>query len=244
MTTQMTSKERLLCALEKGKPDRLPVSVHQWQTYHLEQYLGGISALKAFDRLGMDAQIQYFESMGQFWLTDADFTRFSTPQWRDEAVVLNSDPDNRIVHHTIHTPERTLAYKTAGDRKTTWITEYLIKKDEDINLVCIGIKGAFKLWKDPRTGKIIRELIKTAAKKAVETAEEKAARFAKANAQRALQAEANKAMFRGGAGGSTSGFFPLVSIRPSFICMVMKGHAPGCPKPPRASQEAYLGQLQ
>ena len=131
----MTSKERLLCALERGKPDRLPVSVHQWQTYHLEEYVGGASALRAFELAGMDAQIQYFESMGQFWLTDADFTRFSTPQWRDDALVLSSDPDNRIVHHTIHTPKGVLTYKTAGDRKTTWITEYLVKRDEDIELI-------------------------------------------------------------------------------------------------------------
>ena len=26
----MNSKERLLCALDKGKPDRLPVTVHQF----------------------------------------------------------------------------------------------------------------------------------------------------------------------------------------------------------------------
>jgi hypothetical protein len=131
----MTSKERLLCALNKGKPDRLPVSVHQWQPYHLETYLGGISPLAAFARFGMDAQIQYFESMGQFWLVEADFTRFSTPQWIDDATTLSADPDHRVVHHTIRTPEGTLSYKTAGDRKTTWITEYLIKHDEDIRLI-------------------------------------------------------------------------------------------------------------
>ena len=28
-----------------------------------------------------------------------------------------------------------LTYKTAGDRRTTWITEYLIKHDEDIDLI-------------------------------------------------------------------------------------------------------------
>lgn len=131
----MTSKERLLCALNRGKPDRLPASVHQWQPYHLETYLGGIGALEAFARFGLDAQIQYFESMGQFWLAEADFTRFSTPQWIDEATVIRSDPDDRVVHHTIRTPEGELSYKTAGDRKTTWITEYLLKHDDDIQLL-------------------------------------------------------------------------------------------------------------
>ena len=57
----MTSKERMMVALEGGKPDRMPVSVHQWQGYHLDKYLGGISDIQAFERFGMDAQIQYFE---------------------------------------------------------------------------------------------------------------------------------------------------------------------------------------
>jgi len=124
-----------MTALHKEKPDRLPVSVHQWQDYHLQEHLGGISALEAFRRFGMDAQIQYFADMGQFWLVAADFSRFSTADWRDEVDVISDDPDNRICHHTIYTPGGTLTYKTAGDRKTTWITEYLIKRDEDVDLI-------------------------------------------------------------------------------------------------------------
>ncbi len=124
-----------MCALHGEKPDRLPVTVHQWQGYHLKEYLDGATPLEAFQRFGMDAAVQYFEDMGQFWLVDADFAKFSTPQWRDEVSVISADPDRRINHHVIRTPEGTLSYKTAGDRKTTWITEYLVKHDEDIELV-------------------------------------------------------------------------------------------------------------
>lgn len=131
----MTSKERMMCAINGGKPDRLPVTVHQWQGYHLEKYLNNISDLEAFEKFGMDAAIQYFQDMGQFWLVNADFTKFSTPQWRDEINIISDDPDSRVYHHTIHTPEGRLTYKTAGDRKTTWITEYLIKNDEDIYFI-------------------------------------------------------------------------------------------------------------
>jgi len=131
----MTSKERLMLAINREKPDRLPVCVHQWQGYHLDKYLDGISALDAFQRFGMDAAVQYFEDMGQFWLVDADFKRFSTPDWQDVAEVISSDPDHRVVHHTITTPEGVLTYKTEGDRTTTWISEYLVKRDEDIQLI-------------------------------------------------------------------------------------------------------------
>jgi uroporphyrinogen-III decarboxylase len=131
----MTSKERLMTALRKGKPDRLPATVHQWQGYHLKKYMNNMSDLEAFGSVGLDAQIQYFQDMAQFWLVDADFTRLNTPGWRDEPAIVKSDPDNRIVHHRIVTPDGELTYKTSGDRKTTWITEYLIKHDDDIRII-------------------------------------------------------------------------------------------------------------
>ena len=131
----MNSKERLLLALNQQKPDHMPATVHQWQGFHLDSYMGGISDLAAFKATGLDAQIQYFEEMAQFWLVDADYSKLNTPTWRDETAVVSNDPDNRVNHHTITTPEGTLSYKTAGDRKTTWITEYLVKHDEDLNLI-------------------------------------------------------------------------------------------------------------
>ncbi len=131
----MNSKQRMLTALHRGKPDRLPVTVHQWQGYHLDEYMGGVDALDAFGMVGMDASIQYFADMGQFWLVDADYTKFSTDEWQDEVKVISGAPDLRINHHTITTPGGVLTYKTEGDRKTTWITEYLIKRDEDIELI-------------------------------------------------------------------------------------------------------------
>ncbi len=131
----MNSKERLLAALSREKPDRLPVTVHQWQKYHLDTFMGGRDDLAANRAVGFDAQIQYFESMDQFWLTDADFNRIGSPEWRDEAAIVSADPDHRVVHHDITTPRGRLTYKTEGDRKTTWITEYLVKRDEDIDLI-------------------------------------------------------------------------------------------------------------
>ena len=131
----MNSKERLLTALQGGKPDRLPVTVHQWQKYHLDTYLGGISDLEAFITFGMDAAVQYLPEMGQAWLLDSDFSKFSTAEWRDLAVVANSDPDDWVCRHTVTTPEGDLTYNINGNRQTTWITEYMIKRDDDIHLI-------------------------------------------------------------------------------------------------------------
>ena len=62
----MTPKQRMMAALHRQKPDRLPVTIHQWQQYHLDTYLGGMDALAACKTCGLDASIQYFEAMGQW----------------------------------------------------------------------------------------------------------------------------------------------------------------------------------
>jgi uroporphyrinogen decarboxylase len=120
----MTSKDRLMLAINGEKPDRLPASIHQWQPYHLEKHMGGRSDLEAFQMVGLDAQIQHSEKI-----------ELGTSDWRDEAKQVDNDPDHRITHHTIHTPKGTLSYKTKGDKKTTWITEHLIKQDGDIHMI-------------------------------------------------------------------------------------------------------------
>lgn len=131
----MTSKERMMRALHREKPDRLPVSIHQWQQYHLDTYMGGVDALTAFKTTGMDAAIQYFEAMGQFWIPDAETYVVQTPQWLEKVEVIDANPLNKLLHHTITTPEGQLTYKTGGNPTTTWVTEYMIKRPEDIELI-------------------------------------------------------------------------------------------------------------
>ena len=129
----MTSKERMMRALHGEKPDRLPVTIHQWQQWHLDTYMDGMDTLSAFKATGMDAAIQYFEAMGQFWIPNVENYVVQTPQWREEIEVVNSDPSNKLLHHTITTPQGQLTYKTGGNLTTTWVTEYLIKSHEDID---------------------------------------------------------------------------------------------------------------
>ena len=131
----MTSKERMIRALNREVPDRLPVTIHQWQQYHLDTYMDGMDAMSAFKATGMDASIQYFEAMGQFWIPNAEKYIVQTPQWCEEIEVVSDDPDSRLLDHTITTPQGQLTYKTGSNVTTTWITEYLIKKHEDIDLI-------------------------------------------------------------------------------------------------------------
>ena len=131
----MTSKERMLLALNREKPDRLPVTIHQWQKYHLDKYMGAIEPLEAFKICGLDASIQYFEAMGQLWIPNAEKYITQTSQWHDEIEVIDSNPDNKILKHTVNTPEGTLTYTTGGNLYTTWIKEYMVKKHEDIELI-------------------------------------------------------------------------------------------------------------
>ncbi|MEN6310498.1 MAG: uroporphyrinogen decarboxylase family protein, partial [Acidobacteriota bacterium] len=125
----------MLRALAKGRPDRLPATVHQWQQFHRDAYLGGATDLEAFEMFGLDASIQYSQDAGQFRLAGANSTASSNPDWRDEVEIIRDDPDDRACRHVIRTPGGTLTYAAAGNRATTWITEYLIKHDEDIRLI-------------------------------------------------------------------------------------------------------------
>lgn len=131
----MTSKERMLRALNIEKPDRVPVTIHQWQQYHLDTYMGGVDTLTAYKQTGLDAAVQYFEAMGQFWIPNAENYIVQTEDWKEDIEVVSSEPENKLLYHTITTPDGTLTYKTGGNTKTTWITEYLVKKHEDIELI-------------------------------------------------------------------------------------------------------------
>ena len=73
--------------------------------------------------------------MGQFWIPQAEKFLVQSPQWREEIQVIRDEPDDKLLHHTITTPGGVLTYKTGGNRQTTWITEYLIKKQEDVDLI-------------------------------------------------------------------------------------------------------------
>ena len=125
----MTSRERLLTALAREVPDRLPVTVHQWQPYHLNRYLGGIGDLEAFRRLGMDAAVSVFDAYEEQETT--------TPQWQVEVRHLSGrgEDGRRVIEYTVTTPEGVLNRRDEGNDQTTWIVEPLVKRPEDVLLI-------------------------------------------------------------------------------------------------------------
>lgn len=130
----MNSRDRLLTAINKGKPDRLPVTVHQWQPYHLNHFMGGISELAAFKRCGLDAQVQYFGEPSCCWKKTSD-KKENTKHWSHTIKTARIEKDNTILDHIIKTPEGDLSFKTGFNEKTTWVTEHMIKNDDDIYLI-------------------------------------------------------------------------------------------------------------
>jgi hypothetical protein len=52
---EMTSKKRMLTALERRCPDRLPVTTHHVMDYFLRTYVGGADVQAFFEKFGLDA---------------------------------------------------------------------------------------------------------------------------------------------------------------------------------------------
>lgn len=123
----MTSRERLLTAINNGKPDRLPGQVHCWMGYYLNTYLGGCDQFEAYERFGLDMAIY----MGpRFEFDERDLAR-----WQVDHVDLGTTADSVSSWvDTITTPRGTLRSAGAANAITSWLTEPLIKTEADFEL--------------------------------------------------------------------------------------------------------------
>lgn len=123
----MTSRERLLTAMQCGKPDRLPVQVHSWMSYYLKTYLGGCDPYKAYERFGLDYAI--------YTGPEAVYSEKDLAKWQTERRDLGiDDSGNRCWMETITTPEGTLVLRGANNDITGWETEHLVKTKHDMDL--------------------------------------------------------------------------------------------------------------
>jgi len=120
----MSSKERILTALAGGIPERVPASVHEWQPFHLNRYLGGITDLEAFRRFGLDAML---------WRVP--LLPVEDPNWKVEPHEMEAGAGERRFRITITTPGGQLEKLTAEDGVTHWDITHLIKRHEDLELI-------------------------------------------------------------------------------------------------------------
>jgi uroporphyrinogen decarboxylase len=121
----MNSRQRLLAALDRRTPDRLPVTTHHLMPSFLSA-LGGISELQFFDRFDLDA-IRWVSPLSNDAADPGN-------GWRVEREDI-PDPDRRTMRYHINTPRGTLSTVLQDDGRTAWVRERLIKKKEDIELI-------------------------------------------------------------------------------------------------------------
>jgi len=141
----MTSKERLLAAIERKTPDRLPATTHHVMQYYLDTYLGGVSSDVFFETFGLDAITWIMtsipdESQGYFFdpsHTDVGFLearRIVADTWRIESEKL-AGFEYDTTRYRIVTPDKTLSMVLQGNDQTVWVYEYLVKEPEDIDII-------------------------------------------------------------------------------------------------------------
>jgi len=123
----MTSRERMLIALDNGRPDRLPCQVHGWMAYYLREYLDGMDWWQAYEKFDMDFAI-YVSPTYRYAERDQ-------ANWQTRRSDLGTDPDgNRHWEADIVTPKGTLHHAGANNDITGWTTEYLIKDEADFEI--------------------------------------------------------------------------------------------------------------
>ena len=121
----MDGKERMLIALARGTPDRLPVTIHQWQGYHLAHYMGGIDQVDAFRLTGLDASV-----------TPGDVSaQDSSAHWQYSCSDLGLRDGVQHRRHRVDTPDGHLTWTSGSTELTTYTVEHACKSREDCDML-------------------------------------------------------------------------------------------------------------
>ncbi len=140
----MEPKERLVTALDRGQPDRLPVTTHHIMRYFLDTYLDGADNDAFFAHFGLDpirwiSPYRANEAAGE-WLVPLGDDPLSaspvcSPNWRLEREDLPAPQGEKAVRYRFVTPGGVLSMVTQGNVQTTWVIERLIKDKRDVDLL-------------------------------------------------------------------------------------------------------------
>ena len=141
----MTNKQRFLKALNREKPDRLPVANHFVMPSFLNKYMKGTSVEEFFDITGVDPILwtiahkgnptkgEYYDPL-QKEISFLESRRISSDSWRiyPEALTGRRNPATK---YNFVTPDGTLSMILEHDAHSSWVMEPLVKKKSDIEMI-------------------------------------------------------------------------------------------------------------
>ncbi len=141
----MNSRERLLTVLDRGQPDRLPVTTHHLMPYFLDTYMNGTSEEQFFEFFDLDPVTWVWnqkpnDRSGDYWTTiDGDVVGggmrwITSDSWRIEATELAARR-NKATRYDIVTPVETLSMILEESSQSVWVVEKLIKEKAQIELI-------------------------------------------------------------------------------------------------------------
>ncbi|HHY82430.1 MAG TPA: hypothetical protein GX505_07095 [Clostridiales bacterium] len=121
----MTSKERLIAAINREVPDRLPATTHHLMHSYLHGQMGGMTNEEFFQYFGLDPI---------HWTNSAEYTENQLENWRITSCELTGQkyPSRR---YTIDTPDGALTCVLQYNEHTIWVAEHLIKEKNDIDIL-------------------------------------------------------------------------------------------------------------
>lgn len=135
----MTPRARLLTALGRGMPDRLPATTHHLMPSFLRA--AGLSEREFFDRYDLDAIHWTTPLLPAGTCRPDPRSHGSLESWShlsDAWQVARAevpDPAFRTVRYRILTPRGSLSMVLQDDGRTTWVAERLLKRKLDLDLV-------------------------------------------------------------------------------------------------------------
>jgi len=136
----MNSRERLLTALNREIPDRLPATTHHLMPYFLDTYMDGASEAEFFEAFGLDPthwlwDVKPNEEAGDYWFPDVgEASWICSDQWRITSRV-DAETPKKTTRYDIVTPRGTLSTVLEETHQTEWVKERLIKNKSDIELI-------------------------------------------------------------------------------------------------------------
>ena len=143
--TAMTSKQRMLTALQGGVPDRLPVTTHHVMPYFLDHTMNGMTTQQFFDHFRFDPIVwptphRHDPAKGQYAdpnQGDVGFLesrRVATDSWRIYSEDIPNQPYT-TVRYTFVTPKGKLTTILQSNEYTTWVVEHLLKAPQDLDII-------------------------------------------------------------------------------------------------------------